>query len=364
MNPADFETAAAIVQHQLTEALPRFGTITVKFVEPTLQVRTQATQETSAIVRSLTTALGDCGEALARLPIQTVTLYGMQGDRTIVWKRSMSLETALDLNAKRDNADPFSFNNRSINRVALPIAFLSAGIAHWTRLDSLFLGVRIWIHEVGHASVAWFYGHQATPLPFGWTNVNPDRSVIVYLCFATLWGLLGWVGWKEGKRGSMVIAAIAMVLQMRLTWFSKPDDFELWLAFGGVAGEFALSTALIVAFYIPLPDRWRWDFWRYPTMMLAASTFLNSFSFWHQIKRGTADIPWGSMLNGSGDAGGDMNQLSDFGWSDRHIIEAYTSLGNVCLWVLIGVYIFRLLNPKISQTIGQQVSQKISQFRN
>ena len=356
MNPADFETAAAIVQHQLTEALPRFGTVTVKFVTPTLQIRTQAPQETEAIVRSLLTALSDCREALFRLPIQTVTLYGMQGDRNILWKRSMSLETALDLKAKRADADPFSFSNRSVNQFAWPIAFLSAGMAHWTGLDSLLLGVRIWIHEVGHATVAWFYGHQATPLPFGWTNVNPDRSVIVYLCFATLWGLLGWVGWKEGKRLSVGIAALAIVLQIALTWFSKPDDFELWLAFGGVGGEFALSTALIVAFYIPLPDRWRWDFWRYPTVVLAASTFLNSFSFWHQIKRGTAEIPWGTLLNGSGDAGGDINQLSDFGWSDRHIIDVYISLGNGCLWVLIGVYVFRLFN--------RGMSKKISQFRN
>ena len=126
MNPADFETAAAIVQHQLTEALPRFGTIAVQFVTPTLQIRTQAPQETEAIVRSLTTALGDCQVALSRLPIQTVTLYGMQGDRSIVWKRSMSLETALDLKAKRADADPFSFSNRSVNQFALPIAFLSA----------------------------------------------------------------------------------------------------------------------------------------------------------------------------------------------------------------------------------------------
>ena len=109
MNPADFETAAAIVQHQLTEALPRSGTITVKFVNPTLQIRTQAPQETEAIVRSLLTALSDCREALSRLPIQTVTLYGMQGDRNILWKRSMSLEMALDLKAKRADADPFSF---------------------------------------------------------------------------------------------------------------------------------------------------------------------------------------------------------------------------------------------------------------
>ncbi len=343
MNPADFNTAAAIVQHQLTEALPRLGSITVKFVAPTLQIRIGQPQETPALIRSITTALRDRPDGLSRLPVQTVTIYGMQGDRTILWKRSIALAAVLNQQAERDNHDPFSFNNQFINRAAFPIAFFFGIMAQWTGFDRLLFGVRLWIHEVGHATVAWFWGHQATPLPFGWTNVGEERSVIVYGCFALLWGLLGWVSWKEGKRVAMGVAAIALVLQFWLTWLMPESGFETWLAFGGVGGEFVLSTVLMVAFYSPLPDRWRWDFWRYPTLGLAASTFVGTFSFWHQVKRGTADIPWGSLLGGEGDAGGDMNRLSDVGWSDLRIVQTYTSLGNLCLWILIGVYVFRLV---------------------
>ena len=334
---SDFEIVSTIVQHQLTQTLPTLD-LTVKFVASTLQIRTPHPTSDAKIVRSILTALATCREALHRLPIETVTIYGMQGTRTILWKKSFSLEQVLNDTATQNNRDLFSFNNKHMNRAAFPAAFIFSAIAHWSGLDSLLLGLRIWTHEFGHATVAWFSGHQATPLPFGWTNVGADRSIVVYVCFLTLWGLLFYTGWNEKKRGIMVCSVLAAIVQFWMTWFTSQDIFELRLAFGGVGGEFYLSTLLMLAFYVPLPDKWRWDCWRYPVLLVAASTFFNSVSFWNQIKRGTVGIPWGTMLNGSGDAGGDMNQLSDLGWSDLWIVQTYVGLGQVCLLILIGFY--------------------------
>lgn len=344
---SDFDVAAAIVQHQLSEAVPNCP-LTVKFVAPTLQLRTTLAQPNPDVIQSLRRSLPLCHEALRRLPLETVTIYGMKGDRTILWKQSFPLKQVFDRNIEKHNRDPFSFQNTSINQFALPIVFLLSAILHWMGLDSLLLGMRIWIHEFGHAVVAWFSGRQATPLPFGWTNVNLDRSLIVYGCFLTLWGLLFYTGWKEQKRGSMIVAAIAAVIQFWMTWFTSQDNFEMWFAFGGVGGEFYLSTLLVLGFYLPLPDKWRWDFWRYPALFMGASTFLNSFSFWHQVKRGTAEIPWGTMLNGSGDAGGDMNQLRDFGWSDGQIIGSYLAIGQLCFLAMLLVYGLRVVKWKRS----------------
>jgi hypothetical protein len=144
----------------------------------------------------------------------------------------------------------------------------------------------------------------------------------------------------------MIIAVVAVLIQFVMTVFMSQDDFELWSAFGGVAGEFYLSALLMLSFYLPLPERWNWNFWRYPAMFMGAHSFLANFTFWHQIKRGEASIPWGTMLNGSGDAGGDMNQLRDLGWSDGQIINTYIAIGQVCLWVLIGVYVLRIVQWK------------------
>jgi hypothetical protein len=342
---SDFQIAAAIVEHQLNEANPT-SPVKVKFVAPILQLRTHLKEPNPQVIRSLLRSLPQCQEALRRLPIETVTVYGMQGDRTILWKQSFPMAQVLNQTVDRDNRDPFSFNNQYINQYALPIAFALSALLHWIGIDSLLLGMRIWIHEFGHATVAWFSGRQATPLPLGWTNVNLERSLIVYCLFATLWGLLFYTGWKEKKRASMVVAGIAVVIQFCMTWLTSQDKFEMWLAFGGVGGEFYLSTLLVLAFYIPLPDKWRWDFWRYPALFMGASTFFNSFSFWHQIKRGKADIPWGTMLNGSGDAGGDMNQLRDFGWSDSQMINSYIAIGQICLWTMLIIYVLRVIKWK------------------
>ena len=67
---SDFEVAAAIVQHQITQALPTISPV-VKFVEPTLQIRTTHSTFDKNIVRSVLIALKDCRDALHRLPIET-----------------------------------------------------------------------------------------------------------------------------------------------------------------------------------------------------------------------------------------------------------------------------------------------------
>ena len=95
----------------------------------------------------------------------------------------------------------------------------------------------------------------------------------------------------------------------------------------------------MVAFYFPMPDRWRWDFWRYVVLVIAASTFWDNFNFWNSVEAGRSEIPWGSIL-GAGDAGGDMDRLVwQFGWRSAGIVDAYNRLADACLMVLMGVYI-------------------------
>lgn len=342
---SDFNTATEILEYQLAQALPSYP-LTVKFVAPTLKLRTALAKPDTQAMRSILYALRNYPDTLSRLPIQTVTIYGLRDERVILWQKSFQLERVLDDRQSHHNSDLLSFENEHVNRFALPIAFMVSAIGHWLGLDFLLFGMRLWIHEFGHAVVAWFSGRGATPLPFGWTNINPERSPIVYTCLLALWGLLFYTGWQERKRWSMGIAVVAAIVQLGMTWFMSQDAFEMWFAFGGVGGEFYLSTLLVVGFYLPLPDRWRWDFWRYPALFMGASTLLNTVSFWHQVKRGTIDIPWGSLLGGAGDAGGDMNQLHDIGWSDGQIINTYTALGQVCLWVTIGIYALRAIRHR------------------
>jgi hypothetical protein len=127
----------------------------------------------------------------------------------------------------------------------------------------------------------------------------------------------------------------------------------MWLSFGGVGGEFYLSAVLMALFYFQFPEKFKWSLCRYFFLFLGASSFLNIYFFWRQVKRGNESIPWGSMIQGEEDGGGDMNILrDDYHWSNHDIVGTYTHLGNVCLVALLIVYlIFALRLDRIGHRV-------------
>ncbi len=234
--------------------------------------------------------------------------------------------------------DRFTFHDPLALVLALPLAMLAALVVNSTFLVGLFRPFHIWIHEFGHASVAWFSGRRALPLPIGWTSWQPESSVVVYLALAFLLGVLFWTAWRERLRGTMVLAGVLLVVQAIMTWTFPQKTVELWITFGGIGGEFLLSTMLMIMFYFKLPDRIRWDFWRYPILIVAASTFAESARFWSRVQRGREEIPWGSIL-GAGDAGGDMDRLVlEHNWSSAAIISSYNGLATASIVVLLLVF--------------------------
>jgi hypothetical protein len=308
-----------------------------KIVDRELQVKLQS--RVGAIKPQIAKQIIQCLQVLDPAGIETVTIYELRG-KSHGWKQKFQLDEKI----KDTDTDPYSFDNRYINRSALPIAFAIAIFAQILVFPRfLLIGIQIWIHEFGHATVAWLAGHGATPLPFGWTNISENRSPIVYICVLLLMLILFWSGWHEQKYPAMIMAVTTAIVQFYMTWLMPEQTYDTLISFGGVGGEFYLSTLLIVCFYFPLPEKFRWDFWRYLFLLFATYTFTASFSMWHNIKTGAAEIPWGTMLGGQGDAGGDMNNLSSMGWSDAQIVNTYSHLGNICLFISIGFYVFFLL---------------------
>jgi hypothetical protein len=151
-------------------------------------------------------------------------------------------------------------------------------------------------------------------------------------------GVLMFTAWKERLRGAMVLAGALALIQFVMTWAFSQRTVELWITFGGIGGEFVISTVLIVLFYFRLPDRVRWDFWRYPILVVSASTLWENVAFWARVERGEESIPWGSIL-GAGDAGGDMDRLVlEHAWPSARIICSYNGLGTICLVLLAVVF--------------------------
>jgi hypothetical protein len=236
--------------------------------------------------------------------------------------------------------NPCSFDSRLINCLALPLVGGLAVLVTQSIFDFFLQGFHIWIHEFGHATMAWMTGKRALPLPIGWTTISDEKSYFVYFGILFLLGLLFVTSWKERKIWPMVFAVGLAGLQFYMTWFLPSEQARMWIIFGGVGGEFYLGAAMVGLFYCQFPEKFKWGGCRYFFLFIGASSFFEIYTFWKQVQRGLEDIPFGSMVNGENYGNGDMNILStDFGWKPHRIIATYNHLGDACLAALALVYV-------------------------
>jgi hypothetical protein len=138
----------------------------------------------------------------------------------------------------------------------------------------------------------------------------------------------------------MILAVVLALAQAFMTWRLPPATAEMWIAFGGVGGELYLSAAMMGLFYFEFPEKFKWGDCRYGFLFIGAASFFETYAFWKKVKRGEEGIPYGSMINGEEDAGGDMNGLHDeFGWTQHDLIYTYNHLADACLVALVVVYL-------------------------
>ncbi|MSU46296.1 MAG: hypothetical protein EXS42_04025 [Lacunisphaera sp.] len=187
----------------------------------------------------------------------------------------------------------------------------------------------------------------ATPLPFGWTPVEPAHSNFVYFGLLLMFGILFVAGWRERKAWAMVAAVALAALQYFMTWRMRELDQKFWWsAFGGVGGEFYLSALFMAVFFVQLPEKFKWGACRYVFFLIGATAFVNIHLMWDKVYHGLEEIPFGSMINGEDDEGGDMNKLMDgFSWTKAMIRRNYHLLGNGCLLglgITYAVFVLRL----------------------
>jgi len=245
--------------------------------------------------------------------------------------------------------DPISFDSAVVKAVAPPLVACLAVLFQLSPMGFLLEGFHTWVHEFGHSSVAWMTGRRALPLPFGWSNIEQDRSALVYVGVPVLLCIMAVAGWRERKAWPIILAAILLVAQTCMTWILREDRGHMWMIFAGVGGEFYLSAAMIALFYFEFPEKFKWGGCRYVFLFIGSGVFYQSFTFWRQVKRGLEGIPYGSMINGEDDGGGDMNILrDDYHWTQHQIIYSYNHLADACVVALLVIYaVFNLRLDRI-----------------
>lgn len=236
-----------------------------------------------------------------------------------------------------------SFDSLWISLIIPPVVVGIAWLVNMSPLQFFLRAFYIWIHEFGHATVAWMSGYKALPLPLGWANISQTKQDFVYWGVLFLLSVFFWAGWKERKLWPLILAPAIAVAQWWMTWRVPEWRIEMWIDWAGVGGEFYLSAAMVCLFFVSLPDKFRWGGCRYLFLFLGAGCFIESFTFWRDVYVGLEEIPWGTMLHGEHDEGGDMNKLRDgWGWTRQRIYRSYNSLGQACL-IAIGI-VYTLAN--------------------
>lgn len=242
--------------------------------------------------------------------------------------------------ARPESFDLDDYDNRWVTAFGpVLVALIAIGVSK-TPLGFFLDGFHVWTHEFGHATVAWLAGHTASPLPIGWTNTGP-KTPFVYFGIIFLLIVLIVAGIRERKVWPVLIAVTLLPLQFYLSWVQPEYRYDLWVAFAGCGGELYLSAAAIALFHVRLPEKFRWGWCRYLFVFLGAGVFARAFTMWRDIRYGRIPLPFGSMVGGEEDAGGDLNILQDdFGWKDRQIIATYNNLATACLLGIVVVHLF------------------------
>src|SRR5271154_5430444 len=243
------------------------------------------------------------GEQLARMRAR------ISRDKAFVTARSNLVEYAQRFEQERRIA----FDDPTSLRYAYPGALAIGVLAHWLGLSFIVWGtVEMWFHELGHAVVAWLSGFVAVPLPFFTIMPRESRSASVVLIVL---GMIGAIAYEAVQRKWWSLLAFACGLafvQLVMTGFMNPAQARQWGIYAGQGGAIVLPTLVMLAFYQPLG--WRWDFWRYPAVVVAAVGFVHAFFIWTGVARGTGVMPHGSAVGD--DSEGDMERLiRDYHWT-------------------------------------------------
>jgi hypothetical protein len=136
-----------------------------------------------------------------------------------------------------------------VQQLALPLSLAVAWVLVSTSAGQFFVRtfLSMWLHELGHASAAWFCGHGAVPGPWR-TWWSQGRVAPVILVIAASLGGLGWLGWCTGRRDLVAAAVLGLTLRLACTVLA-PDAAGALITFGGDGGGMLLGTALMATIW-------------------------------------------------------------------------------------------------------------------
>jgi len=238
------------------------------------------------------------------------------------------------------------------NLIAVPLVLLLGMLfcsTNFGRLLAFLVGMPF--HEIGHAAASWLSSRVAIPLPF-FTFWYDDQSVLMGLIVA---GVLSWLLLHTYREKNWFMLASASVVTLGwavATFLIPPSRTLMWQILSGALGELVFGAFILVAFHFALPDRLRWDFWRWIVLIPAGLCFTQATLLWRTVSSDVSQMPWGSAIGSESD--GDMNRLVQrHGWTANDLADFYLHVAYLGLAALAIAYTysaFRFFQSKRGQS--------------
>ena len=216
--------------------------------------------------------------------------------------------------------------------LAVPVTLAVCAALRPVSFPGVFLfGVRVSLHELGHAMTAWACSWRALPLPVGFTLTFPGRSWVVFFGLTAADVALVLLGIARRAWFLVALPAVLFATLCVGTFGLDAHTQDRSVTFGGCGGELVLGALLVVSFHHRMPDRVRWDFFRWAALALGAWVLVDASVFWHQCAADWSRIPWGGAFGEDGD----MTKLRDqHHWDEARITSTYVALSRWCLGVV------------------------------
>lgn len=200
----------------------------------------------------------------------------------------------------------------------IPVMLIVSQLLSWVFPGPLASLLTRQFHELGHALADWA---TSTSRPF-------------YFSCLILSAALARLGQKERRPFVISLAVGWALIQTYCCFVLSSTAQEELVLLAGAAGEIVVPALLMVFFFYRLPAFIRWDYWRFPVFVSAATAFLTSADHWRKVAAGQSPLPVGSLLQGKGDTAGDIHRLVDMGWNTLQFTDLLNVLTQVCLTVI------------------------------
>lgn len=192
------------------------------------------------------------------------------------------------------------------------------------------------VHELGHATVAWFCGFNA--IPTVWKTMIPnDKGVVAsILVFAGIVTLANY-GRRKMQSGWIILAGMLLALQGYGTFILSERDAQMLFIFGGDGAGMVLATVLMITFYFGKQAQFYKGGLRWGFVFIGSAAFTDMFMTWVRSLSDRANVPYGLTGGEPTDA---FKLIHNFGWSWEQLISRHVNLGIVCLLVLFVFYLW------------------------